>query len=150
MLRIAAPQAPPPPAAAPDPTAAVAPPTPDAPPPADPTSPDDNDGDESQLPMAGHKVPQIAAGYLGAEYGPFACKNCVFFENPGSCSIVDGTIDPDACCNNYTSQAMQAQSSGGDTSDQDNDQEDSSDQASEDSSSSDGSVSSPSDTNQGQ
>lgn len=86
--------------------------------PSDPTqTPPDPDSDASQEPdddaddvqMIGHKIPAQAAGYQGPEHGPFQCSNCKFFENPNSCAVVDGTIDPSGCCNNFTSASSPVQ-----------------------------------------
>lgn len=112
MLRVG------PPTAAPAPPAEDMPPTPpEAPPEAE--QPPDATPDQAPLPMMNHKVPQMAAGYLGAEYGPFTCSTCVMFEAPDSCSIVDGAIEADGVCNVWTSPRMQGDPSGGDSPDQD-------------------------------
>lgn len=55
----------------------------------------------TMLPMA-KKIHQQLAGYMGSEAGPFECQRCDFFEQPGSCTVVDGDIDPQGCCNNFT------------------------------------------------
>ena len=49
------------------------------------------------------KLTKVAAGYQPPEKGPFECEHCIYFHAPGSCEIVTGSIDPDGCCNNYTS-----------------------------------------------
>jgi hypothetical protein len=45
------------------------------------------------------KVTQPVSGYMGPEMGPFECEHCHHFEDPGSCNIVSGAIDPHGCCN---------------------------------------------------
>lgn len=49
------------------------------------------------------KTTQEISGYLGPESGPFACGNCIHFEDPGSCGLVAGAIDPQGCCNLFES-----------------------------------------------
>jgi len=89
------PQGPPPP----DPTAPPdAPPTDQAPPDptdpaADPIQPDPGAG--------GGKIPQMLAGYMPPEMGPFVCSGCKFFITSGACQVVNGPIDPSGCCNNF-------------------------------------------------
>lgn len=91
MLRVGLPEA-----QVPDPEVQI-PPEPEAAPP-----------EVSPLQVANSKIPQTNAGYLGPEHGPFTCSNCHFWEDPNSCSVVDGLIDPNGCCNNFTN--MDAQS----------------------------------------
>lgn len=127
MFRFAPPTPPggpptPSPTGGPDPTQAPPDPTNPA---QDPSpSPDD---DSSDLPSMAHKVSPMVAVYKGPEMGPFMCSNCHFYEtgsgdsgdgpidptnpdpsnNPssgqGSCSIVDGPIDPNGVCNLFSS-----------------------------------------------
>lgn len=103
--------------AAPDPTQSGDPGTqPD--PTQDPTQSPDNSPQ-----MIGHKIPAMLAGYMGPEYGPFACGKCRFFEAPNSCSVVDGSIDPAGCCNNFTPASMSSQAQGSEDTDSDAAQE---------------------------
>lgn len=51
---------------------------------------------------AASKVSQQYAGYQGPENGPFECEHCTFFSAPSACQIVEGNIDPEGCCNNFT------------------------------------------------
>ena len=55
---------------------------------------------EEQAPAG--QVDMVTAGYLGPEEGPFVCGNCVFYGDH-SCQIVAGEIDPEGCCNLFTS-----------------------------------------------
>lgn len=64
------------------------------------------------------KTTQAISGYLGPESGPFACKFCKHFEDPNSCGLVAGNIDPDACCNLYE---QSADANGSEDDDGDND-----------------------------
>ncbi len=45
------------------------------------------------------KVDQATAGYRA---GGCTCSTCHFYEDPNSCKMVSGTIDPDGWCNIYT------------------------------------------------
>lgn len=47
-------------------------------------------------------VPPQNAGYMGPENGPFVCHRCEYFNEPNSCEVVSGNIDPNGCCNNFT------------------------------------------------
>jgi len=52
-----------------------------------------------------------ATGYATPDLGPFECENCIYFQAPGTCSNpqvvsdpeVQGQVDPEACCNLFTS-----------------------------------------------
>lgn len=57
----------------------------------------------------GGQADQSTVGYKGPEQGPFKCSNCVFYSDPGTCSVVSGDIDPDGVCNIFTSQGNQPQ-----------------------------------------
>lgn len=39
------------------------------------------------------------ANYFGPDQGPFKCSHCEYFIVGGACKKVEGTIDPDGCCN---------------------------------------------------
>lgn len=94
MLRIGQPpQAPPPPDAGPDPEmlAQLMQGGQDAPP------------DQAPSKLDAQKTTQAISGYLGPESGPFQCGNCIHFEDPGSCGLVAGPIDPQGCCNLFES-----------------------------------------------
>lgn len=78
---------------------------------ADPDLDPDHDGD---IDMKGGMVPQQNAGYMGPENGPFECQNCGFFNEPNSCEVVTGSIDPKGCCNNYTPDKDQSEDEGPD------------------------------------
>lgn len=43
------------------------------------------------------RVSKGDAGY--EEDGPYSCKRCRNFRPPGACTIVEGKIEPDECCN---------------------------------------------------
>jgi len=47
------------------------------------------------------KLTKITSGYLPPEDGPFKCGNCIYFDKPESCDLVEGYIDFDGCCNLY-------------------------------------------------
>jgi hypothetical protein len=113
MLRIGTP---PPAPTADQPPPDVAPP-PDAPP--DVVS--DSTDQPKMLPM--QKIPQESSGYLGAEYGPFQCSNCTFWQEPNSCSVVDGQIDPHGLCHNFTNRPIPVDAEAGDAADQGDNQE---------------------------
>jgi hypothetical protein len=49
------------------------------------------------LPAAA-KMTQKAAGYQQAPKGDQSCSNCGLFSAPDSCSLVDGTINPQGWC----------------------------------------------------
>jgi hypothetical protein len=36
------------------------------------------------------------------EAGPFECEECHYFSSPRACELVEGTIDPEGCCNLFT------------------------------------------------
>lgn len=94
---------------------------PTGPNPTDPDGDGDNDQDPSQdddSDSGGSKIDPKNAGYMGPEMGPFQCSNCQFFDNGGSCQVVAGPIDPNGCCNNFTSQASGASNSDASDSDQ--------------------------------
>ena len=82
------------PGASPTPMPQNAPETPDE-------SEDSGEGDSAidQDDVGLPKLEPGPAGYLGPEHGPFMCSNCVYFEDPRSCHIVSGDIDPNGCCN---------------------------------------------------
>ena len=44
------------------------------------------------------KMTQKAAGYQDAPKGDQSCSNCGLFSAPASCSLVDGTINPQGWC----------------------------------------------------
>jgi len=64
-------------------------------------SPTTTDQDDLGLP----KLDPANAVYMGAEYGPFKCANCIYFEGKGACHLVSGDIEPDGCCNLFTSKS---------------------------------------------
>jgi len=49
------------------------------------------------LPAAA-KMTQKAAGYQESPKGDQSCSNCSLFVAPASCSLVDGTINPQGWC----------------------------------------------------
>src|SRR5258708_1432873 len=49
------------------------------------------------LPAAA-KMTQKAAGYQEGPKGDQSCSNCSLFSSPASCSLVDGTINPQGWC----------------------------------------------------
>jgi hypothetical protein len=60
--------------------------------------------------MAGgpDKLEQAKVVYLTPDQGPFACGNCVYWEEPNACALVSGFIDPGGMCNLFTSAGNQA------------------------------------------
>jgi len=44
-------------------------------------------------------LPQTTVLYLDSRFGPFECQNCCYFNQPDSCSVVAGNIDPLGVCN---------------------------------------------------
>lgn len=52
--------------------------------------------------MTFQKVAPAVAVYKTSDMGPFICSNCHYFEDDGSCTLVDGPIDPEGVCNMFT------------------------------------------------
>jgi hypothetical protein len=56
--------------------------------------------------------PGSSAAYQGPEQGPFKCSNCTYFMDPDQCSKPEviqeqgGIVDPEGCCNYFTSLSM--------------------------------------------
>ena len=56
--------------------------------------------------------PGSPAAYQGPEHGPFKCSNCTYFLEPSQCSKPEviqeqgGMVDPEGCCNYFTSMSM--------------------------------------------
>lgn len=106
MLRISGgqpPQAPPPPDAPPQlppELAGQAPP---------PTPPQVDGGPRFSV----QKVDPAVARYLGSESGPFECQGCQHWEEPNSCGIVSGDIDPQGVCCLFTKMEQEADPAGG-------------------------------------
>jgi len=46
-------------------------------------------------------IPKALVVYMTGDMGPFKCSNCCYFSEPNSCSVVEGEIDPEGCCNMY-------------------------------------------------
>lgn len=71
-------------------------------PPAEPPLPEEAPGGLSTaLPMSFQKLPQTVAVYRSPDQGPFQCANCDYWEQDGSCTLVDGAIDPEGFCNMF-------------------------------------------------
>jgi High potential iron-sulfur protein len=51
------------------------------------------------------KMAQAAAGYQNAPKGTQQCDNCLLFQAPDSCQLVDGTINPSGWCRFYAKKA---------------------------------------------
>lgn len=106
MLRVkqGVPAGPPPPEEAgappplPPPEAEAPPLPPEAPPSAPPEAPG---GLSKDLPVSFQKLPQPIAVYRSPDQGPFQCSNCDYWEQDGSCTLVDGAIDPEGFCNMF-------------------------------------------------
>jgi hypothetical protein len=47
------------------------------------------------------KMTQQAAAYQGTPKGDQSCASCALFKAPSSCTLVDGTIDPNGWCKFY-------------------------------------------------
>lgn len=107
MLRVgpAAPQAQAPedvpevPDTAPDDTAQEAP------------APPDTKGSSKRF--SSEKLDPEVVVYMDASMGPFQCSNCTHFEEPSSCGIVGGPIDPGGLCHVFT--PKQGEPTGDDT-----------------------------------
>lgn len=52
--------------------------------------------------MTFQKVKPEIAVYMPSHMGPFICSNCHYFEEDGSCTLVDGPIDPEGVCHLFT------------------------------------------------
>lgn len=50
---------------------------------------------------AANKIPQRAVSYQSAPKGAQRCDNCSFWQNPASCKLVDGNINPAGWCSLY-------------------------------------------------
>jgi hypothetical protein len=48
------------------------------------------------------KMSQKAAGYQEKPKDNQQCSNCALFKSPDSCTLVDGTINPDGWCRFYS------------------------------------------------
>jgi hypothetical protein len=44
------------------------------------------------------KMAQTAAAYQDSPKGTQECSNCILFQAPGSCQVVDGAISPSGWC----------------------------------------------------
>jgi hypothetical protein len=57
------------------------------------------------------------SGYVTPDLGPFECENCVHFQPPNQCNQqqvvsdpeVQGQVDPEGCCNFFTSAGNETQ-----------------------------------------
>ncbi len=47
------------------------------------------------------KMAQPAAAYQATPKGPQQCDNCLLFQAPNACQIVDGEISPSGWCKFY-------------------------------------------------
>ena len=59
----------------------------------------------STNPAHAAKMSQAAAGYQPTAKDGQSCANCVLFQAPSMCSVVDGTISPSAWCKFYVKKA---------------------------------------------
>jgi hypothetical protein len=58
-----------------------------------------------------------ASGYVTPDLGPFECENCTKFQEPSTCTDphvvndpeVNGQVDPEGCCNYFTSAHKESQ-----------------------------------------
>lgn len=58
-----------------------------------------------------------ASGYVTPDLGPFECENCTKFQPPSTCTEpnvvndpeVNGQVDPEGCCNYFTSAHNESQ-----------------------------------------
>jgi hypothetical protein len=48
------------------------------------------------------KVAQKTVGYQSKPMGTAQCSNCMHFEAPSSCKVVDGNIEPAGWCRLYS------------------------------------------------
>jgi hypothetical protein len=44
------------------------------------------------------KLKKYMVVYMGPDKGPFKCGNCERFSAPNSCSIVEGAVEAEGCC----------------------------------------------------
>lgn len=45
------------------------------------------------------KLDQSTVAYKTPDQGPFQCDNCLYFQQPNACDMVDGEIHPQGYCN---------------------------------------------------
>lgn len=76
------------------------PPEPEEAPPAE--APEAEGKPDGAIKMSFQKLDQGTAGYRPPDLGPFTCGNCHYFEEDGSCTLVDGEIHADGTCNLFT------------------------------------------------
>lgn len=50
---------------------------------------------------AASKVAKNSVGYQGAPQGKFRCDNCVQWQPPAACKLVEGVISPNGWCGIY-------------------------------------------------
>ena len=48
---------------------------------------------------AGAKVPQAQAHYQDSPRAGQRCDQCLQFQPPSACKVVEGTVSPSGCCN---------------------------------------------------
>lgn len=69
------------------------------------TEPEDNPEEEAQEPEEAKpssnvdKLDQSTVAYKTPDQGPFKCANCLYFQKPNACDMVDGEIHPEGYCN---------------------------------------------------
>ena len=52
--------------------------------------------------LAASKMPQRSVSYQPTPKGNLQCANCLNFEAPASCKLVDGTVSPSGWCTLYS------------------------------------------------
>jgi hypothetical protein len=58
--------------------------------------------DAPQKRFSVQKLDPAIVVYKTSDMGPFVCSNCQHWEEPNSCGIVQGEIDPEGVCCVYT------------------------------------------------
>lgn len=51
--------------------------------------------------LAADKMAQSAVAYQASPQGAEACENCLLFEKPAACKVVEGNISPGGWCKIY-------------------------------------------------
>jgi len=56
--------------------------------------PHEDDVSAAPLPVEEGKIPQLAANYVSKGKGSEVCANCMNFEAPEACRVVEGRVEP--------------------------------------------------------
>src|SRR6266850_7762166 len=74
-----------------------------------PATPDMPMSDSEDSPLA---QDDPGVDYMQPDQGPFKCGNCSHFQDPNSCEIVSGNIEPEGCCNLFASGTTEGDDNG--------------------------------------